>query len=73
VEDPGRKWTVFGGTRKAAAHMRKLTRHIEQILYSVNDVATMIGFSRSKTYEMIREGIIPYTVIAGRSSLSSWL
>jgi excisionase family DNA binding protein len=47
------------------SHMRKPSRHVEQLLYSVSHAARMIGFSRSKTYEMIRDGIIPHIVIDG--------
>jgi len=48
------------------------------MLYSVNDVATMIGFSRSKTYEMIQAGKIPYIVVEGRirvrrKDLQAWI
>ena len=46
--------------------MRRLTRHIEPLLYSVTDLARTIGFSRSKVYEMIRDKKIPYIVVEGR-------
>jgi excisionase family DNA binding protein len=46
--------------------MRRLTRHIEPLLYSVTDLARTIGFSRSKTYQMIRDKKIPYIVVEGR-------
>ena len=57
--------------------MRRLT-HVEQLLYSVSDVAKMIGFSRSKAYEMIQAGKIPYIVVEGRirvrrSDLLAWI
>ena len=53
-------------------------KQIEQLLFSVSEVARMIGFSRSKTYEMIRDGIIPYSVLAGRirvrrKDLDAWI
>ena len=46
--------------------MRRLTRHIEPLLYSVTDLARTIGFSRSKVYEMIQDKKIPYIVVEGR-------
>ena len=45
--------------------MRKPNLHVEQLLFSPREVATMIGFSRSKTYEMIRDGEIPHIVLGG--------
>jgi hypothetical protein len=45
--------------------MRRLAWYIERMLYSVSDVATMIGFSRSKTEEMIRTGKMAHVVIEG--------
>jgi excisionase family DNA binding protein len=58
--------------------MRRLTRHVEQLLYRVVDVGRMIGFGRSKTYEMIRAGKIPYIVVEGkirvrRGDLLAWI
>ena len=52
--------------RKGRALMRRLTRHIEPLLYSVTDLARAISFSRSKVYEMIRDKKIPYIVVEGR-------
>ena len=52
--------------RKARALMRRLTRHIEPLLYSVTDLARAINFSRSKVYEMIQDNKIPYIVVEGR-------
>jgi excisionase family DNA binding protein len=46
--------------------MRRLKRYVEPLLYRVTDGAAMIGFSRSKTYEMIREGAIPHIVLEGQ-------
>ena len=46
--------------------MRRLTRHIEPLLYIVTDLARAINFSRSKVYEMIRDKKIPYIVVEGR-------
>ena len=46
--------------------MRMLHRKPEPMLYSVSDVARMIRFSRSKTYEMIRDGKIPHIVVEDR-------
>ena len=58
--------------------MRRLTRHVEQLLYRVVDVGRMIGFGRSKTYEMIRARKIPYIIVEGRigvrrSDLLAWI
>ena len=58
--------------------MRRLARHIEQLLYSVSEVAKMIGFSRSKTYEMIQARKIESIVVEGRirvkrSDLLAWI
>lgn len=58
--------------------MRRLARHIEQLLYSVSDVARMIGFSRSKTYEMIQARKMKSIVVEGRirvkrSDLLAWI
>lgn len=39
---------------------------LEPMLYSVKEVANLIAFSRSKTYEMIRAGTIPHIVVEGR-------
>jgi excisionase family DNA binding protein len=36
------------------------------MLYSFTDVATMIGFSRSKTYETLQARKIPHIVVEGR-------
>jgi excisionase family DNA binding protein len=52
--------------RKARTLMRRLTRHIEPLLYSVTDLASAINFSRSKVYEMIKDKQIPYIVVEGR-------
>ena len=46
--------------------MRRLTRDIEPLLYSVTDLARTIGFSRSKVYEMIQNKKTPYIVVEGR-------
>jgi len=58
--------------------MRRLTRHVEQLLFSVKDVAMMIGFGRSKTYEMLRARKIPYIIVekrirVRRSDLLRWI
>jgi excisionase family DNA binding protein len=50
----------------------------EVALLRVSEVARIIGFGRSKTYEMIRAGEIPSLDIDGnirvpRSSLQAWL
>ena len=46
--------------------MKRLKRYVEPLLFNVNDVATMIGFSRSETYEIIREGVLPHIVVEGQ-------
>src|SRR5215469_9024847 len=48
--------------------MKRLKRYVEPLLFNVNDVATMIGFSRSETYEIIREGVLPHIVVEGLKS-----
>jgi excisionase family DNA binding protein len=58
--------------------MRRLTRHVEQLLFSVKDVAMMIGFGRTKTYEMLRARKIPYIIVekrirVRRSDLLRWI
>ena len=58
--------------------MRRLTRHVEQLLYRVVDVGRAIGFGRSKTYEMIRAGKIRHIIVEGRirvrrSDLLAWI
>ena len=58
--------------------MRRLTRHVEQLLFSVKDVAMMIGFGRTKTYEMLRARKIPYIIVENRirvrrSDLLRWI
>jgi excisionase family DNA binding protein len=45
--------------------MRKPNHQVQPMLLSPREVATMIGFSRSKTYEMIRDGEIPHIVLGG--------
>ena len=65
-------------TRRGHVHMRRLARHIEQLLYSVSDVAKMIGLSRTKTYEMIPARKIESIVVEGRirvkrSDLLAWI
>jgi excisionase family DNA binding protein len=46
-------------------------RHIQPLLYSVTEVAKLIGFGRTATYEMIRLGKIPSIVVAGRTRVRS--
>jgi excisionase family DNA binding protein len=48
------------------------------MLYSISEVARMIGFSRTKTYEMIRGGKIPHIVVekrmrVRRQDLKAWI
>ena len=47
------------------ADMRKNNHQVQQLLSSPREVATMTGFSRSKIYEMIRNGEIPHIVFRG--------
>jgi excisionase family DNA binding protein len=58
--------------------MRTPKRHIQPLLYSVTEVARLIGFGRTATYEMIRLGTIPSIVVAGRTRvrrevLAAWI
>jgi excisionase family DNA binding protein len=55
-----------------------LSHDPEPMLYSVSDVARIIRFSRSKTYEMIRGGKIPHIVVEDRirvrhKNLLAWI
>jgi excisionase family DNA binding protein len=55
-----------------------LHRDTEPMLYSISEVARMIGFSRTKTYEMIRGGKIPHIVVekrmrVRRQDLKAWI
>lgn len=58
--------------------MRTTSDSIQQILFSVPQVAKLIGFSRTKTYELIQVGRIPSIVVEGRTrvtrkALDAWI
>jgi excisionase family DNA binding protein len=58
--------------------MTKYTGPIEPILLSVSQVAHMIGFGRTKTYELIQSGKIPSVLVEGRlrvkrQALDDWI
>ena len=58
--------------------MANATASVQQLLYSVTQVAKMIGFSRSKTYQMVQDGKIPSITVEGRTrvtreALNKWI
>jgi excisionase family DNA binding protein len=42
---------------------------MERLTYTVNEVAELLGLSRSKTYELVAGGTIPVLAIPGRRKL----
>ena len=55
-----------------------MSDHISPILMSITTVAKLIGFSRTKTYEMVQAGKIPSIIVEGRlrvtrQDLDSWI
>jgi excisionase family DNA binding protein len=50
--------------------MANATASVQQLLFSVTQVARMIGLSRSKTYEMVRQGKIPSITMEGRTRVT---
>ena len=53
-------------------------RDIRPMLYSVEEVAKLIGFGRTLTYELVRSGEIPSIMVAGRKrvrrvALEAWI
>jgi excisionase family DNA binding protein len=53
-------------------------RTIYPILFSVEEVAKLIGFGRTSTYRLVRSGEIPSLLVAGRlrirrQALESWI
>jgi excisionase family DNA binding protein len=58
--------------------MRIAARDIEPLLYSVAQVAKLIGFGRTKTYELVQTGKIPSILVEGRTritrkALDAWI
>ena len=58
--------------------MRNATRDIEPLLYSVTHVAKLIGFGRTKTYQLVQAGKIPSILVEGRTrvtraALDAWI
>lgn len=59
-------------------HMRTYTGPIEPLLLSVTHVSKMIGFGRTKTYELVQSGKIPSILVEGRvritrQALDTWI
>lgn len=55
-----------------------MSDHISPMLLSITTVARLIGFSRTKTYEMVQVGKIPSIIVEGRirvtrQALDSWI
>jgi excisionase family DNA binding protein len=51
---------------------------VQPMLLSVTQVAKLIGFSRTKTYEMVQAGKIPSIIVEGRTritrkALDAWI
>ena len=42
----------------------------ERVLLRVSEAAEMIGVSRSKLYEMVAEGVLPYHILRSSSVVS---
>jgi excisionase family DNA binding protein len=58
--------------------MRNNSSSVEPLLYSVTQVAKLIGFSRTKTYELVQASKIPSIQIEGRTritreALEAWI
>jgi excisionase family DNA binding protein len=58
--------------------MRSYINTVQPLLFSVSTVAKMIGFSRTKTYQMVQEGKIPSIIVEGklritRQALFDWI
>jgi len=51
--------------------MRNAARQIEPLLYSVTEVAKLIRFSRTKTYELVQTGKIPSIMVEGRTRITA--
>ena len=55
-----------------------MSDHVSPILLSITRVAKLIGFSITKTYEMVQAGKIPSIIVEGRmrvtrQALDSWI
>jgi len=58
--------------------MRNPSGSVEPLLFSVDQVAKLIGFSRTKTYEMVQSGKIPSILVENRlkitrQALDAWI
>ena len=58
--------------------MRTRPAPLEPLLFSVTDVAKLIGFGRTKTYELVQSGKIPSIVVENRlritrQALDAWI
>jgi excisionase family DNA binding protein len=58
--------------------MRNHSGSVEPLLFSVDQVAKLIGFGRTKTYEMVQSGKIPSILVENRlritrQALYAWI
>jgi excisionase family DNA binding protein len=58
--------------------MQRSTDQIKPLLFSVPQVAKLIGFSRTKTYELVQARKIPSILVEGktrvtRAALEAWI
>jgi excisionase family DNA binding protein len=58
--------------------MRSYINTVQPLLFSIPTVAKMIGFSRTKTYQMVQERKIPSIIVEGklritRQALLEWI
>lgn len=58
--------------------MANASAPVQPLLFSVTQLARMIGFSRSKAYQLVREGKIPSITVEGRTrvtrdALDKWI
>ena len=50
----------------------------DHVLYRVEDAAKILGFSRSRTYALVKSGVLPSLVVdgsirVGRRQLEAWI
>lgn len=50
--------------------MRNHAADVDPLLFSVPQIAKMIGFSRTKTYELVQSGKIPSILVEGRTRVT---
>jgi excisionase family DNA binding protein len=73
-DDNGQFFKIEGETKT----MPSPTSSIQPMLYTVTQVAKLIGFSRTKTYQLVQRRRIPSIVVEGkirvlRSALLAWI